>query len=173
MVGPDPAGPPRAKSSLTGIRFGWPTRQDMLEGARLLDAPPHHISGEETIQIAKDYEFLVLFTSTPGFPGDMRLAKAIKEANPNIKICFVGPHVTRAAGKVDARLPVHRLRRPQGIRLHGGRVRAGQAAGRNRGNFLFERRPDRAQSRPAADRGSGSTPARHQNLQARFGCHAL
>jgi ABC-type phosphate/phosphonate transport system permease subunit len=32
----------------------------------------------ETIQIAKDYEFLVLFTSTPGFPGDMRLAKAIK-----------------------------------------------------------------------------------------------
>ena len=66
----------------------------MLEGARLLDAPPHHITGEETIEIAKDYEFLVLFTSTPGFPGDMRLAKAIKDANPKIKICFVGPHVT-------------------------------------------------------------------------------
>jgi len=66
----------------------------MLEGARLLDAPPHHISGEETIEIAKDYEFLVLFTSTPGFPGDIRLAKAIKEVNPNIKIAFVGPHVS-------------------------------------------------------------------------------
>jgi hopanoid biosynthesis associated radical SAM protein HpnJ len=66
----------------------------MLEGSRLLDAPPHHVSGEETIQIAKDYEFLVLFTSTPGFPGDIRLARAIKEANPNIKIAFVGPHVT-------------------------------------------------------------------------------
>ncbi len=66
----------------------------MLEGARLLDAPPHHVSGEETIQIAKDYEFLVLFTSTPGFPGDMRLAHAIKQQNPAIKICFVGPHVT-------------------------------------------------------------------------------
>jgi len=66
----------------------------MLEGARLLDAPPHHITGEETIQIAKNYEFLVLFTSTPGFPGDIRLAKAIKDTNPNIKICFVGPHVT-------------------------------------------------------------------------------
>ena len=66
----------------------------MLEGARLLDAPPHHITGEETIEIAKNYEFLVLFTSTPGFPGDMRLAKAIKDANPKIKICFVGPHVT-------------------------------------------------------------------------------
>jgi len=66
----------------------------LLEGSRLLDAPPHHVSGEETIQIAKDYEFLVLFTSTPGFPGDIRLARAIKDVNPTIKIAFVGPHVT-------------------------------------------------------------------------------
>src|SRR5436305_13378636 len=66
----------------------------MLEGARLLDAPPHKVSGEETIKIAKDYEFLVLFTSTPGFPGDILLAQAIKDANPKIKIAFVGPHVT-------------------------------------------------------------------------------
>jgi hopanoid biosynthesis associated radical SAM protein HpnJ len=66
----------------------------MLEGARLLDGPSHHVSGEETIKIAKDYEFLVLFTSTPGFPGDILLARAIKQANPKIKIAFVGPHVT-------------------------------------------------------------------------------
>ena len=66
----------------------------MLEGARLLDAPSHHVSAEETIKIAKDYEFLVLYTSTPGFPGDIRLAQAIKDVNPNIKIAFVGPHVT-------------------------------------------------------------------------------
>lgn len=66
----------------------------MLEGARLLDAPPHHVSANETINIARDYEFLVLFTSTPGFPGDIRLAQKIKEANPGIKVAFVGPHVT-------------------------------------------------------------------------------
>src|SRR5271170_265717 len=66
----------------------------MLEGARLLDAPPHHISAEQTIEIAKDYEFLVLFTSTPGFPGDIGLARAIKAENPKIKIAFVGPHVS-------------------------------------------------------------------------------
>ena len=66
----------------------------MLEGARLLDAPPHYISAEQTIEIAKDYEFLVLFTSTPGFPGDIGLARAIKTANPKIKIAFVGPHVS-------------------------------------------------------------------------------
>ena len=74
------------------VWLAYPT--GMLEGARLLDAPPHHVSGEETIQIAKDYEFLVLFTSTPGFPGDIRLAAAIKDANPGIKIAFVGPHVS-------------------------------------------------------------------------------
>jgi len=66
----------------------------MLEGARLLDAPPHYISAEQTIEIAKDYQFLVLFTSTPGFPGDIGLAGAIKAANPKIKIAFVGPHVS-------------------------------------------------------------------------------
>ncbi|PYV66455.1 MAG: hopanoid biosynthesis associated radical SAM protein HpnJ, partial [Acidobacteria bacterium] len=66
----------------------------MLEGARLLDAPPHYVSAEETINIAKEYEFLVLYTSTPGFPGDIRLSQRIKDANPKIKIAFVGPHVT-------------------------------------------------------------------------------
>jgi hopanoid biosynthesis associated radical SAM protein HpnJ len=66
----------------------------MLEGARLLDAPPHYVSAEQTIEIAKEYEFLVLYTSTPGFPGDIRLAQKIKDANPAIKIAFVGPHVT-------------------------------------------------------------------------------
>ena len=66
----------------------------MLEGARLLDAPPHKVTAEETINIARDYELLVLFTSTPGFPGDVRISRAIKEANPKIKIAFVGPHVS-------------------------------------------------------------------------------
>ena len=74
------------------VWLAYPT--GMLEGARLLDAPSHHVSGEETIDIAKGYEFLVLFTSTPGFPGDILLARAIKQANPRIKIAFVGPHVT-------------------------------------------------------------------------------
>ncbi|MGE5112476.1 MAG: hopanoid biosynthesis associated radical SAM protein HpnJ, partial [Acidobacteriaceae bacterium] len=66
----------------------------MLEGSRLLDAPPHHIDAQQTIEIGKGYEFLVLFTSTPGFPGDMKLVEAMKTANPNLKVAFVGPHVT-------------------------------------------------------------------------------
>jgi hopanoid biosynthesis associated radical SAM protein HpnJ len=71
----------------------------LLEGSRLLDAPPHHVSAAETIQICKDYEFLVLFTSTVGWEGDQRLAEAIKAANPAIKIAFVGPPVTTSPDK--------------------------------------------------------------------------
>ncbi len=66
----------------------------MLEHSRLLDAPSHHVSAEQTIELSKQYEFVVLFTSTPGFPGDTKLAEAMKAANPNVKIAFVGPHVT-------------------------------------------------------------------------------
>src|SRR5579884_550410 len=66
----------------------------MLEGSRLLDAPPHHVSADETIEIGKQYEFLVLFTSTPGWQGDQKLAYAMKAANPKLKIAFVGPPVT-------------------------------------------------------------------------------
>ncbi len=60
----------------------------------MLDASPHHVSAEETIKICKDYEFLVLFTSTIGWKSDQHLAMAIKEANPSIRIAFVGPPVT-------------------------------------------------------------------------------
>ena len=66
----------------------------LLEGSRLLDASPHHVSAQETIKICKDYEFLVLFTSTVGWKSDQHLAVAIKAAHPAIRIAFVGPPVT-------------------------------------------------------------------------------
>ncbi len=66
----------------------------MLEGSRLLDAAPHYVSVQETINLTKEYEFVVLFTSTPGFKGDCKLAEAMKAVNPRVKIAFVGPHVT-------------------------------------------------------------------------------
>src|ERR1700691_4979990 len=65
----------------------------MLPGSRLLDAPPDHISIAETIHIAKDYEFLILFTSTVGFESDLRIVRGMKELNPGLKVCFVGPQV--------------------------------------------------------------------------------
>ena len=44
-------------------------------------------------QDRKDYEFVVLFTSTVGFRSDVKMARAMKAQDPSVKICFVGPHV--------------------------------------------------------------------------------
>jgi len=66
----------------------------LIPNSRLLDAPSHDVSPEETIRIASEYEFLVLFTSTAGFKSDIRLAESIKVSNPDITVAFVGPHVT-------------------------------------------------------------------------------
>jgi hopanoid biosynthesis associated radical SAM protein HpnJ len=66
----------------------------MLENSKLLDAPAHGVSIEQTVAMAKDYELLVLFTSSPGFHVDVRIANMMKDANPAMKVCFVGPPVT-------------------------------------------------------------------------------
>ncbi len=76
----------------------------MLEGARLLDAPPHYISAEQTIEIAKDYEFLVLFTSTPGFPGDIRSRSGHQGGESEDQDCLRRAARERAAGEIFARL---------------------------------------------------------------------
>ena len=66
----------------------------MIPGSRVLDAPPHKISIEQTVEIGKEYELLVLFTSTPGFSVDIKMAEMMKDANPKMKVAFVGPPVT-------------------------------------------------------------------------------
>lgn len=65
----------------------------MLPGSRLVDAPPQNITQAETIQIARDFEFLVLFTSTVGFQNDINLVRRMKEAKRDLKVAFVGPDV--------------------------------------------------------------------------------
>src|SRR5580704_2818071 len=65
----------------------------MLPGSRLLDAVPHKVSPQQTVEISKDYEFLVLFTSTVGFDSDLKLIRRMKEVNPGLKVAIVGPHV--------------------------------------------------------------------------------
>jgi hopanoid biosynthesis associated radical SAM protein HpnJ len=65
----------------------------MLENSRLLDACPHNVSPAQTVQIARDYDFVTIFTSTVGFQNDCRLAQLMKETKRDLKIAFVGPPV--------------------------------------------------------------------------------
>jgi hopanoid biosynthesis associated radical SAM protein HpnJ len=66
----------------------------LIKDSRLLDAPPHEITPEQTIEISKEYDFVTLYTSTPGWRNDIRLAEMMKAAKPDLKIAFVGPPVT-------------------------------------------------------------------------------
>jgi hopanoid biosynthesis associated radical SAM protein HpnJ len=72
----------------------------MLEGSKVLDAPPHRISIEQTVAEAKNFELMVLFTSSPGFHVDVKIAEMMKDANPKLKTAFVGPPVTIEPDKV-------------------------------------------------------------------------
>ncbi|HEV2173996.1 MAG TPA: cobalamin-dependent protein, partial [Nitrospira sp.] len=66
----------------------------MLADSKVVDAPAHGISIEQTVAMAKDFELVVLFTSTPGFHVDIKIAEMMKDANPKLKVAFVGPPVT-------------------------------------------------------------------------------
>jgi hopanoid biosynthesis associated radical SAM protein HpnJ len=78
--------------------FWYPTwlayAAGLIPESRLLDAPSHGVSPEEAVRISKNFEFVVLFTSTPGFSSDLCLAERMKDARPGLKIAFVGPHVS-------------------------------------------------------------------------------
>jgi B12 binding domain len=66
----------------------------MLPDSKVVDAPPHGVSIEQTVAMASDFELLVLFTSSPGFDVDVRIAEMMKDNNPKMKVAFVGPPVT-------------------------------------------------------------------------------
>ena len=72
----------------------------LLPDSKVVDAPPHKISALATVEMAKDYELVVLFTSTVGLRVDLRIAAMMKDANPKLKIGFVGPPVTIEPEKV-------------------------------------------------------------------------
>jgi len=66
----------------------------MLPDSKVVDAPSQGVSIEQTVAMAKQFELLVLFTSTPGFDVDVKISNMMKASNPGMKICFVGPPVT-------------------------------------------------------------------------------
>src|SRR5260221_13882364 len=62
----------------------------LVPGSRLVDAPPARLPLADVLPLAKQHELVVLHTSTPSFASDVKVAEALREANPNVKIGFVG-----------------------------------------------------------------------------------
>lgn len=80
----------------------------LIEGSRLIDAPAEHLEIDKVLSIAKDFELIVIYTSTPSVNNDISIAQMIKDINSDAKIVFVGPHPSavpeetlRASNAVD------------------------------------------------------------------------
>jgi hopanoid biosynthesis associated radical SAM protein HpnJ len=65
----------------------------MVEGSKLIDAPPHDLSFEDIKHEFADRDLVVIHTSTPSFKSDILTAEAIKALHPDIKIGFIGAKV--------------------------------------------------------------------------------
>jgi hopanoid biosynthesis associated radical SAM protein HpnJ len=62
----------------------------LVLGSRLLDAPADDLSVQETLAIAREYDLVIIHTSTPSFPTDARFAELLKQVKPDIRIGLVG-----------------------------------------------------------------------------------
>jgi hopanoid biosynthesis associated radical SAM protein HpnJ len=65
----------------------------LVPGSRLVDAPPASLTLDDVRPLACKYELAVVHTSTPAFAHDVRVAEALKAANPSLRVGFVGAHV--------------------------------------------------------------------------------
>jgi hopanoid biosynthesis associated radical SAM protein HpnJ len=85
----------QAKREITS--FWYPTwlaqPAALVPGSKLVDAPPHGQSIEDILKIAKDYELVIMHTSTPSLANDVKCAEAIKAQNSQTQVGFVGAHV--------------------------------------------------------------------------------
>ena len=65
----------------------------LIENSKLIDAPPHKTTLADVTGQAKDFDLAILHTSTPSFASDVKVAEAMKAANPNLKIGMIGAKV--------------------------------------------------------------------------------
>src|SRR5689334_3055745 len=65
----------------------------LVPGSRVVDAPADSLSVEECLRIARDFELVIIHTSTPSFPTDARFAALLKHDNPRLLIGLVGAKV--------------------------------------------------------------------------------
>jgi hopanoid biosynthesis associated radical SAM protein HpnJ len=75
----------------------------LVEGSKLIDAPPHRLSLADVLPQVRDRDLVVLHTSTPSFASDVKTVRALKDANPALKIGMIGAKVAvDATGALQA-----------------------------------------------------------------------
>ncbi|MGH8671189.1 MAG: hopanoid biosynthesis associated radical SAM protein HpnJ, partial [Burkholderiales bacterium] len=65
----------------------------LVPGSKLIDAPARGLSLADIVPLVADYELVVMHTSTASFYSDVKIAEALKAANPALRIGMIGAHV--------------------------------------------------------------------------------
>jgi hopanoid biosynthesis associated radical SAM protein HpnJ len=65
----------------------------IVAGSKLVDAQAAGLGLDDVLPSAREYELAVLHTSSPTFPGDVKVAEALKAANPSLLVGMVGAKV--------------------------------------------------------------------------------
>lgn len=88
----------RYQASREVTSFWYPTwlcfPAGMIAGSRVVDAPVQRLSLEECLTIAKDFDMVVMYTSTPTLPLDIETARRLKQMQPSLVTVLTGPHVS-------------------------------------------------------------------------------
>ena len=71
----------------------------LVPGSKLIDAPPANLGLEPVLAAARQHELCIIHTSTPSFASDVQVAQALKDANPALRIGFVGAKVAVQPGE--------------------------------------------------------------------------
>src|ERR1041385_4681857 len=69
----------------------------LVNNSKLIDAPPHRIGLAEVVAQAKDFDHVVVHTSTPSFSSDVNIIAALKQANPKLLAGLIGAKVAANA----------------------------------------------------------------------------
>ncbi len=65
----------------------------LVPNSKLVDAPPHNQTLADVTRMARDFDQVVLHTSTPSFASDVKVARALKDTNPSLKVGLIGAKV--------------------------------------------------------------------------------
>src|ERR1700680_244485 len=75
----------------------------LVEGSKLIDAPPHGLKLSDVVATARDFDLVLLHTSSPSFASDIKSIEALKSANPSLKAGLIGAKVAvDPAGSLSA-----------------------------------------------------------------------
>jgi hopanoid biosynthesis associated radical SAM protein HpnJ len=65
----------------------------LVPGSKLVDAPADGLAMQDILPLAREYDLIIMHTSSPSFPKDARVAELLKAENPALLIGMVGAKV--------------------------------------------------------------------------------